>query len=36
MSFLKSLGKIGDVVGSTDFLTGLATGAGKEIIRAKS
>ena len=33
MSFLKSLGKIGDVVGSTDFLTGLATGAGKEIIR---
>ena len=33
LSFLKGLGKIGDVVGSTPFLEGLITGAGKEAIR---
>ena len=33
MTFLKGLDKIGEVVGSTAFLTGLATGAGTEMIR---
>ena len=33
MSFLKGLGKISEVVGSTAFLEGLATGAGTEMIR---